>query len=225
MFLVSNDSIRVILADDHALFREGLKELIDGESDLECIGIAANGEDAVTLTRQLNPDVIVMDVAMPVINGIQALKQIKLFCPSVAVIIVSAFNYQKYVKDSMAAGVDGYLLKSVHRSELINSIRIVHAGQRVFSPEITSELAEGITIRTDREQSVSEPGDLNSREVRILELAAKGMSNKQIASDLSISNQAVGAHFNTIFRKLNVESRTQAVIYALKKGIFTLDDL
>jgi len=223
--LVSNDSIRVILADDHALFREGLKELIDGESDLECIGIAANGEDAVTLTRQLNPDVIVMDVAMPVINGIQALKQIKLFCPSVAVIIVSAFNYQKYVKDSMAAGVDGYLLKSVHRSELINSIRIVHAGQRVFSPEITSELAEGITIRTDREQSVSEPGDLNSREVRILELAAKGMSNKQIASDLSISNQAVGAHFNTIFRKLNVESRTQAVIYALKKGIFTLDDL
>lgn len=223
--MVSNDSIRVILADDHALFREGLKELIDGESDLECIGIAANGEDAVTLTRQLNPDVIVMDVAMPVINGIQALKQIKLFCPSVAVIIVSAFNYQKYVKDSMAAGVDGYLLKSVHRSELINSIRIVHAGQRVFSPEITSELAEGITIRTDREQSVSEPGDLNSREVRILELAAKGMSNKQIASDLSISNQAVGAHFNTIFRKLNVESRTQAVIYALKKGIFTLDDL
>ena len=223
--MVSNDNIRVILADDHALFREGLKELIDNESDLECIGVAANGEDAITLTKQLNPDVIVMDVAMPVINGIQALNQIKLFCPSTAVIIVSAFHYQKYVKDSIAAGVDGYLLKSIHRSELINSIRVVHAGQRVFSPEITSELAEKVTIRLDRERSVSGPSSLNSREVRILELAAKGMSNKQIASDLSRSNQAVASHFNIIFRKLNVESRTEAVIYALKKGMFTLDDL
>jgi DNA-binding NarL/FixJ family response regulator len=155
--LVSNDNIRVILADDHALFREGLKELIDNERDLDCIGVADNGEDAITLTKQLHPDVIVMDVAMPVINGIQALKQIKLFCPSAAVIIVSAFHYQKYVKESIAAGVDGYLLKNIHRSELINSIRIVHAGQRVFSPEIASELAEKVNIRIDREQPLSEP--------------------------------------------------------------------
>jgi NarL family two-component system response regulator LiaR len=223
--LVSNDNIRVILADDHALFREGLKELIDNERDLDCIGVADNGEDAITLTKQLHPDVIVMDVAMPVINGIQALKQIKLFCPSAAVIIVSAFHYQKYVKESIAAGVDGYLLKNIHRSELINSIRIVHAGQRVFSPEIASELAEKVNIRIDREQPLSEPSNLSSLEIRILELAAKGMSNKQIASDLSISNQAVASHFNIIFRKLNVESRTQAVIHALKKGMFTLDDL
>ena len=221
----SNDNIRVILADDHALFREGLKELIDNESDLECIGVAANGEDAIKLTEQLRPDVIVMDVAMPVINGIQALKEIKRIYPSTAVIIVSAFHYQKYVSDSMAAGVDGYLLKSVHRGELINSIRIVHAGQRVFSPEITSELAKRVTVRTKGEESVSEAYALNSRETRILELAAKGMSNKQIASEFSTSDQTVASCFNTIFRKLNVDSRTQAVIYALKKGMFTLDDL
>ena len=223
--MVSTDKIRVILADDHALFREGLKELIDNENDLECIGVAANGEDVIRLTQQLRPDVIVMDVAMPIVNGIQALKAIKRICPSAAVIIVSAFHYQKYVKDSIAAGVDGYLLKSVHRGELINSIRIVHAGQHVFSPEITSEIAEQVTARTDGEEPVSETGALNLHEVRILELAAKGMSNKQIASEFSISNQTVASYFNIIFRKLNVASRTQAVIYALKKGMFTLDDL
>ena len=223
--MVAKDKIRVILADDHALFGEGLKELLDNESDLECVGLVANGEDAIKLTQQLRPDVIIMDVAMPIINGIQALKQIKLISPSTAVIIVSAFQYQKYVKDSIASGVDGYLLKNVHRGELLNSIRLVHAGERVFSPEVTNELVQNLTLETHSKDSVSEASLLNSREVRVLELAAKGMSNKQIASELSISEQTVASYFNVMFRKLNVDSRTQAVIYALKKGIFTLDDL
>ena len=223
--MTTTKRISVILADDHALFREGLKELIDNENDLACIGVADNGEEAVALAQKLKPDVILVDVAMPMINGIQALKQIKHNCPSTAVIIVSAFHYQKYVKDSIAAGVNGYLLKSIHRSELINSIRVVHAGQRVFSPEITNELALQVDLGEDRGGSPEGITTLNSRETRMLELAAKGMSNKQIASELSVSNQTVASYFNAIFRKINVDSRTKAVVHALKKGLFTLDDL
>jgi DNA-binding NarL/FixJ family response regulator len=216
-------NIRVIVADDHHLVREALARTLDGAEGMECIGTAKDGAEAVKLAQKLLPDVAIIDVSMPKMDGIEATKQIKLTCPSTAVLILSAYKYEHYVLASMEAGADGYVLKSnIPSKGLVNAVRMVHDGVSVLDRE-PSELLRRLAIGKGK-QKVTQ-GDLGNRELQVLKLAAKGMSNKQIAVKLCISDQTVGTHFVNIFRKLEVQSRMGAVLYALRKGWLSVSKL
>jgi len=215
--------IRIMIADDHPLFREGLCRLFQDEEGLECVAMAENGKEAVRLTQELHPDVAILDVNMPELTGIDAARQIKKTCPKTAILMLSAYKYNHYVITSIQAGVDGYLLKNTPRSELIEAIRMIHSGKGIFNIEAISKILRKLTSGTDSAESG--PNELRKRELEVLKLAARGMSNKQISSELNITDNTVGTHLVNIFRKLGVESRTEAALYALKEGLISTDDI
>ncbi len=217
------EKIRVLIADDHPLFREGLCRLFQDEEGLECIAMAEDGEEAVKLTQELRPDVAILDVNMPKLTGVDAARQIKQTCPKTAVLMLSAYKYNHYVITSIQAGVDGYLLKNTPRSELIESIRMIHSGKGIFNIEAISKILRRLTSGTGSAES--SPNELRKRELEVLKLTARGMSNKQISSELNITDNTVGTHLVNIFRKLGVESRTEATLYALKEGLISTDDI
>jgi len=212
-----------LIADNHPAFREGLCQLLEGEEDLKCIAKPEDGEEAVRLAKELAPDVAIIDVAMPKLNGIEAAKQIKVACPNTAILMVSAFGYESYVLASLRAGAAGYLLKSAPLRELTNAVHSVQAGEGVFDLKAASKILQRLSAEKGEEKR--SPEELHRRELQVLKLAAKGISNKQIASKLSISERTVQTHLVNIFRKLGVGSRTEAVLHALKEGWLTLDDL
>lgn len=214
--------IRILLAEDHVVVRESIRKSLEREQDFEVVGEASDGEEAVQLTTKLKPDVVVMDVAMPNVNGIEATKRIKMISPTTAVLALTAYDYDQYIFALLDVGAAGYLLKDVSTRELTNAIRAVYKGDSVLHPAV----ARKVLMRfrgTPSEHEVL--GTLTDREVNVLKIAAKGMSNKDIAEQLSLSTRTIEAHFNSIFNKLGVGSRTEAVVYALKRGWFTLEDL
>ena len=216
--------IKVLLAEDHAIVREGTRELVQHEPDMEVVGEASNGEEAVQLTGKLRPDVVIMDIAMPKLSGIEATKRIKELYPATAVLILTAYDDDQYVFALLEAGAAGYLLKNVRGRELIDAIRAVYAGESVLHPAITRKVIESlIPAGKPAERRIAEP--LSEREMEVLKLAGRGMSNKDIAEKLSLSVRTVQSHLGNIFNKLGVGSRTEAVLYALKKGWGTLEDL
>jgi len=217
------EKIKVLVADDHPVFREGLCQLLEHEEDLECVAKPADGEEAVRLAKELLPDVAIIDIAMPKLNGIEAVKQIKAAHPATAILIVSAFSYESYILASLRAGAAGYLLKSTSLRELTNAIRSVHAGEAVFDFRATSKILRRLADDKGEERRNLE--ELYPRELEVLRLAGKGLSNKEIARELVISERTVQTHLVNIFRKLDVGSRTEAVLHALKEGWLTLDDL
>ena len=217
------EEIRIIIADDHPLFREGLCRLFQDEEGLECVAMAENGKEAVRLSQELHPDVVILDVNMPELTGIDAAKQIKKTCPKTAILMLSAYKYNHYVITSIQAGVDGYLLKNTPRSELIEAIRMIHSGKGIFNIEAISKILRKLTSETGSAESGH--NELRRRELEVLKLAARGMSNKQISSELNITDNTVGTHLVNIFRKLGVESRTEAALYALKEGLISTDDI
>jgi len=215
--------IKVLVADDHPAFREGLCRLLEDEDDLEIVAKSANGEEAVSLAVEMKPDVVVLDVAMPKINGIEAAKRIKEANPNTAILMISAYSYGAYMLDSLRAGAAGYLLKNVPLRELINAIRALSEGKAVFDLK-----AAGQTLRrlaADKGEIRTGIEELQSRELDVIKLVAKGMSNKEIATELGISDRTVQTHLVNIFKKLDVGSRTEAVLHALKEGWLTHDDL
>lgn len=215
--------LEVLLADDHALFLEGLRMLLEKEEDMDCVAMVEDGVKAVELAKELRPDVVLIDIEMPKMDGIEAAKQIKTACPTTAVIIVSGYKYAHYVLTSVEAGVDGYLLKHMPRRELINAIRMVHAGQGVFSLEATSKVLRSTAAGKYREAiSLTQ---LSPRELEILKMTARGMTNKEIATELDISSHTVGVHLVHVFRKLGVDTRTEATLYTLKEGLLSINDL
>ncbi len=217
------DKIRLLIADDHPPFVEGLTLLFEREPDLEVIGTPTDGEQAVELAKLLHPDVVILDVSMPKLNGIEAAKQIKTECPDTAVLMLSAYGYEPYLISSLQAGVSGYLLKSSPVTELTRAIRSVHDGQAVFDFEAVKKVLRGLVTYTGSKQKGLH--GLHQRELEVLRLAAKGISNKDIALKLGIGNRTVQTHLLRIFQKLGVNSRTEAVFHALKQGWLTLDDL
>jgi len=219
------DKIKVLLAEDHVIVREGTSELIQREPDMEVVGEAGDGEEAVELATNLRPDVIIMDIAMPKLNGIEATKQIKALYPATAVLILTAYDNDQYICALLRAGAAGYLLKNVRGRELIDAIRAVHAGESVLHPAVARRVIDHLISPAPSltEAKVIEP--LSEREVEVLKLAAKGISNKDIAYQLFLSPRTVQAHLGNIFNKLNVGSRTEAVLYGLRRGWFTLEDL
>jgi NarL family two-component system response regulator LiaR len=217
--------IRVIIADDHLLFREGTRNLIEQEKDMEVVGEASNGEEAVELVTRLHPHVVLMDIAMPKVNGIEATRQIKARQPSTAVLILTAYDNDQYIIALLEAGAAGYLMKNVSGKDLSNAIRAVYAGEAVLHPTIAQKVFGRFgAAGRDADEQIQSP-ELSEREVGILRLAAKGMSNQDIAKELFLSRRTVQAHLANIFRKMDVGSRTEAVLQALRKGWLGLDEL
>lgn len=214
--------IRILVADDHPLFREGLCRLFQDEEGMECVAMAEDGEEAIRLTEELEPDVAILDVNMPKLTGIDAARQIKKNCPKTAVLMLSAYKYNHYVITSIQAGVDGYLLKNTPRAELIEAIRMIKSGKGIFNIDAISKVLHRISGADGTKPGAKE---LRKRELEVLKLAARGLSNKQISTELNITDNTVGTHLVNIFRKLGVESRTEAALYALKEGLITIDDI
>lgn len=216
--------IRILLADDHALVREGTRELLERERDLQVVGEAEDGEEAVRLAAAEGPDVALIDIAMPKLNGIEATRQIKKLSPSTAVLILSAYDDDQYVFALLEAGAAGYLLKNVRRRELVEAVRSVHAGESVLHPVIARKVIDRFSAPPG--QVLKETADkmLTERELEVLTLAAKGMGNRDIADQLVLSTRTVQAHLSAIFAKMEVGSRTEAVVQALQKGWLKLED-
>ena len=220
------DKIRVIIAEDHAVVREGTRQILERQEDIEVVGEAANGAEAVALVDRLNPDVALVDISMPVMTGIEATEKIKATHPATAVLILTAYDDDQYIFALLGAGAAGYLLKDVPAAEVVRAIRSVHAGEPVLHPAIARKVLARFATEGQVERSVSSnDGLLTMRERDILRLAACGMSNSRIADRLSVSIRTVQAHLTHIFDKLGVGSRTQAVIAGLRRGLIDLEDL
>jgi len=217
------EKIKLLIADDHPPFREGLSKLLEEEPDMEVVAKPADGDEAVNLAKQLQPDVAILDVAMPKLNGIEAAKQIKAACPNTAILMISAYGYEPYLLASLQAGATGYLLKSSPLRELISAVRSVHSGQAVFDLKAVGKVLDRLAVNQGGE--VVSRQRLQSRELQVLRLTAKGISNKEIGKELKISDRTVQTHLIRIFRKLGVSSRTEAVLRALREGWLTLDEL
>jgi NarL family two-component system response regulator LiaR len=217
------DKIRILIADDHAVVREGTRQFLEREEDLEVVGEAADGEEAIRLVGRLSPDVAIMDISMPNVDGIEATRQIKAKYPKVAVLILSAYDDDQFVFSLLEAGAAGYLLKSVRGNELVNAIREVSAGESVLHPTIARKVLNRFTNITSETQKQKTQDILTEREIEVLQLATQGSSNQEIADSLFLSLRTVQSHLNHIFNKLQVSSRTEAVVRALKEGWVTLD--
>ncbi len=215
--------IRILLAEDHAVVRQGTRELLEREGDLEVVAEAGDGEEAVQLAARHQPDVVIMDIAMPKLNGIEATRQIKATHPATAVLVLTAYDNDQYIFAVLEAGAAGYLLKDVHAEELIKAVRAVYAGESVLYPAIARKVINRFApVTAKHEESAQEP--LTEREMQVLKLAARGMTNQEIAHELALSVRTVQTHLSNIFGKMQVGSRTEAVLQGLKKGWLTLED-
>jgi DNA-binding NarL/FixJ family response regulator len=221
------NKIKVLIADDHALFREGTRNLIEQEKDMQVVGEASDGAETVKLVTTLHPHVVLMDVAMPTINGIEATRQIKTKFPKTAILILTAYDNDQYIVALLEAGAAGYLLKDVSSSNLINAIRAVFAGEAILHPSIARKVFShfGTSIGQRQSEEPMDSSGLSERELDILKLAARGMSNQDIANHLYLSRRTIQSHLANIFHKIGVGSRTEAVLQALRRGWLGLDDL
>jgi DNA-binding NarL/FixJ family response regulator len=214
-------STRVLIADDHPLIRSGLRALLARESDFEVVGEAADGYQALELVEQLKPDVVMLDVSMPRLNGIDVAQKISEKIPSTRVIIVSIHSDEGYVLRALKAGAKGYLLKASPEGDILNAVRAVAAGQAYLSPEISRLLVEEY-VREMRFRGVEDSYDLLSiREKEILQLLASGSTNRQVAELIHVSLATVETHRTNIFQKLGIHSLPKLILYAVRKGLLT----
>jgi len=217
--------IRIVIADDHAIVRQGTRSLLEREKDLEVVGEAGDGEEAVRLIEQLRPDVAIVDIAMPKLNGIEVTRRIKPGCPSTAVLILSAYDDDEYVFALLEAGAAGYLLKDVDSREVVEAVRAVHAGESVLHPVIARKVISRLVSQAAKVGGEKPTVELSEREMEVLKLATKGMSNQDIAKELFISRRTVQGHLTSIFNKLGVGSRTEAIFRAVKRGWLSFEEL
>lgn len=219
---MTQKKIQVIIVDDHPLVREGLRKILEMEEDINVIDEAGDGQGAINMARLLKPDVILMDINMPGTNGIEATRVIKREMPRVGVIALTIHEEEEYVFELVRAGVSGYVLKDIDPAELVDNIRMVAKGNSVIAPSITSKIFGEINRLSRKRRQKEEWEKCTEREMDVLKLIAKGKSNKEIAKDLSISEKTVKNHITSIFRKLEVDDRTQAVLFALKHNLVEL---
>jgi len=217
--------IKILIADDHAVVREGTRQILEQESDLDVVAEAADGEEAVRLAGSSKPDVAIIDIAMPKVDGVEATKQIKALYPAIAVLILTAYDDDQFVFGLLEAGAAGYLLKSVRGRELVEAVRQVYAGESVLHPAIARKVLNRFVPATGKPTGQKPVEVLSERETEVLQLATRGLSNQEIANELFLSLRTVQAHVGHIFNKLQVSSRTEAVVHALKEGWVTLDDV
>lgn len=213
--------IRIILAEDYAIIRDGTRRILERYPDMEVVGEATEGEQALEIIKELQPDIAVLDIRMPKLNGIEVVREMKKYSPKTKALMLTAYDDDVYILALMKAGALGYILKTAHEKELVDSIRNVYSGEPVLDPGIAMKVARLWAQRSPEEASGS-IHQLSRRELEVLELAAKGFRNKVIAEKLNISFHTVEGHFNVIFSKLGVSSRTEAVIEALARHLISL---
>jgi len=219
------DKIKILIADDHAVVREGTRQILEREPDLEVVAEAGDGEVAVRLAGTSKPDVAIIDISMPKVDGIEATRQIKALYPGITVLILTAYDDDQFIFSLLEAGAAGYLLKSIRGRELIDAVRAVYAGESVLHPSIARKVLNRFVSTPDKPKERKPSEVLSEREMEVLRLATKGLTNQDIAKQLYLSIRTVQAHLGHIFNKLKVSSRTEAVVYALKEGWVTLDDM
>jgi len=214
------DKIRVLLADDHTVVRQGLRVLLEAESDITVVGEAETGRQAVQLARKLAPDVIVMDIAMPNLNGLEATRQITREVPATRLLVLSSYNDDEYVHQVTEAGASGYLLKQTAATDLIKAVREARKGNAFFSPAISRRLVERYREAFLQGAPARKRTDLlTSREAEVLQLIAEGRANKQIAAELCISIKTVEKHRQQVMNKLNIHDIAGLTRYAISRGI------
>ena len=203
--------------------REGIRELICQQQDMEVVGEAGDGEEAVQLVEQLKPNLVLMDIAMPKLNGIEATRRIKESHPFTSVLVLTAYDNEEFIFALVEAGAVGYLLKNVRGQELVNAIRATYDGESVLYPTIAEKVFRRLQLEGKRKSRVPERIEfLSERELEVLRLGAEGLANKEIAKELSIGERTVQTHWRNIFNKLGVSSRTEALMNCLRKGWITL---
>jgi NarL family two-component system response regulator LiaR len=214
-------SIRVLVADDHAIVRKGIRALLATEPDIEVIGEAENGREAVTEVERLRPDVILMDLVMPEMDGIEAIRRITARQPEARILVLTSFAADDKVFPAIKAGALGYLLKDSGPEELVQAIHQVSRGESSLHPTIARKLLQELSHPSEQPPT---PDPLTEREVEVLRLVARGQSNQEIADQLVISEATVRTHVSNILSKLHLASRTQAALYALREGLASLDN-
>jgi len=219
-----SEPLRVLLADDHILVREGTRQILEREPDLHVVAEAGDGREAIDLVKREQPDVVIMDISMPVMNGIEATKGIKEIAPKTAVLVLTAYDDDQYVFAILEAGAAGFLLKNARGSSLIDAVRRVARGESVLHPAIAQKVLRRVTRKEPEEDEIA-ADSLTERELEVLKLAARGLSNREIADDLVVSPRTVQSHMANIFGKLQVGSRTEAVMVGLRRGWLQLEDI
>jgi len=212
--------IRVLLADDHAVVRKGIREFLEEDTAIRVVAEANNGEEAVAMVARDKPDVAVLDIQMPRLNGLDAARQIKKDFPMTRVLMLTAYDDDPYIIAALQAGASGYLLKTASSAELVSAVHAVAAGENALSPSVAQKLVQRALGKEARDETI-EP--LTDRELEVLRLAAKGLGNKQIGAALSISDRTVQGHLANIYSKLHVTTRTEAVMFALREKWIALE--
>jgi DNA-binding NarL/FixJ family response regulator len=215
----------VILVDDHALVREGTRRVLEESGRIEVVGEGADGEEAVAAVERHDPDVAIIDVGMPRVNGIEATRRIKATHPHVSVLALTVHDDDEYIFAVIEAGAAGYLLKDVEGRQLVEAVEAVHAGESVLHPAITHKVLARLAAGDSGPGRQASEEALTAREHEVLRLAARGMSNKEIARSLRLSIRTVQGHLTRVFRKLRVGSRTEAVLHGLRRGWFHVEDM
>lgn len=205
------------------MLREAMRTTFEQNKDIEVVGEASDGQEAVDLSEKLNPDVVVMDIVMPKLNGIEATRQIKKVSPSTRVLILTAYDDDHYIMGLLEAGAVGYLLKSARGKDMVEAVHAVYSGESVLHPTIIAKLLKQSMQRQIPKVPSKNIGQLSGRELEVLKLTAEGMSNKEIADALSLTTRTVKAHLGSIFMKLGVTSRTEAIVKSVREGWLTLE--
>ena len=219
------ETIRLIIADDHPLVREALRNVLLKQPDFQVVAEAENGEDAVELATQLKPDVILMDIGMPILNGLEATRSIKQRCPAINILVFTVHNDIEHILGILQAGASGYLTKSAYSEEVVNTIRALVLGETVLSSNVYKQVFKYINQHQVPAVQLDMGERLSAREMEVLKLVAKGIANKEIAARLELSLRTVKGYLADIFVKLGAGSRTEAITVSLRKGIISIDDL
>lgn len=220
--MTDTQPIRVVLADDHAVVRKGIREFLEQSGDITVVAEATDGPKAIDLVAEHQPDVVVLDIQMPGATGIEATRHIKAEHPGVRVLVLTAYDDDPYIFALLQAGASGYILKTADSTELVHAVRAVHRGESALDPAVAQKVVQQLTSgRPLGAQAVVET--LTERELEVLRLAARGLTNKAIGLELGISDRTVQGHLANIYGKLNVNSRTEAVTEALKQGWITIE--
>jgi DNA-binding NarL/FixJ family response regulator len=218
------ENVRVAVVDDQRLFTKGLSGLVDMLPGVEVVGVAYDGEEAVALCGKEEPDVVLMDISMPKMDGISATREIKNLLPQTAVIILTGHEEDEHVFEGIKAGAQGYLLKDSEPEDLSHAIRTVHAGNTIIAPDLAQKMLNTFENAKPGSPQLSPP-PLTERELEVIRALAHGMSDRQIAGALGISEKTVRNHTSNIYRKLHIFDRTQAVIYAIREGVIDVEEL
>ncbi|MDP2719732.1 MAG: response regulator transcription factor [Dehalococcoidia bacterium] len=213
------EKVRVLLADDHKLFREGLASMLSQHEDIEVVGEARDGGEAIELARELMPDLILMDLTMPGVNGLDATRALKAEMPYVKIVVLTVHDEDEKLLEAVKAGAQGYLLKDISMDNLLASIRGVSRGEAPISPSMAGKILKEFSQLLQKRPSLEHGADITNREQQVLQLVARGAGNYEISKNLNISENTVKNHLRNILAKLHVQNRSQAAYYAMKKGL------